>query len=283
MKTLIALSLTLLCWLLPASNSQAAIVTWGFNGVLTRADNLSNAVPNTVAIGTPFTGVITYDPGAISGSDANASPDFADYYFRTNSAFSITMIVGGATFTSTNTTPQNNFAGINIGNNQANAYDALTYYSAGLPLVNGLPAGPGVTEGSLEIDMFDLTQTAFTSDAIPTIAPNPAAYTVRRITVIAYAPGAENRVFYISGNIAEITTLPKVILSYQKLAANQLRLSWPVSATGLTLQFATSLTSQDWTTEPTAVVDTATEHTVTLSTTGQPKFFRLVKLPAVSK
>ncbi len=226
-------------------------------------------------VGTPFSGFITYDTGAVkSGVDANSSMNFGDYYFTTTSGISITVFVGGAVFTSTNSTPGGNFAAINVGNNLGSGYDALTYSVGRPPLVNGAPVRAGATQGALEINFSDYTATAFTSDAIPTSAPSLSAYPDGNITVTASAPGAQGSLFYIGGEITAISPFPRVTLSSQTLPGNQLRLSWPVSATGLTLQFATSLTTQDWTTEP-----TATEHTVSVSTSGQPKFFRLVKLP----
>lgn len=53
-------------------------------------------------------------------------------------------------------------------------------------------------------------------------------------------------------------------------------ISWPVSEAGWTLQSNPNLSGGDWTTVASTVVDTATEHTVTLPANGN-QFFRLHK------
>ena len=63
-------------------------------------------------------------------------------------------------------------------------------------------------------------------------------------------------------------------LTIQRKNASQVVVSWPLAATGWTLQRSTNLTT--WENEPTAVVATATAHTVTLNCTGA-KSFRLRK------
>lgn len=53
-------------------------------------------------------------------------------------------------------------------------------------------------------------------------------------------------------------------------------ISWPVSVTGFTLQETSDLGNvSGWSATPMAVVDTATEHTVTVHATGVVKCFRL--------
>jgi hypothetical protein len=55
-------------------------------------------------------------------------------------------------------------------------------------------------------------------------------------------------------------------------------LSWPVSATGFTLQETLNVAQPNsWSPTPQAVVDTATEHTVTIQATGTTKCFRLMR------
>jgi hypothetical protein len=59
------------------------------------------------------------------------------------------------------------------------------------------------------------------------------------------------------------------------LAGPNAVLSWPVSVMGFTLQESTALSTGSWTNTPQAVVDTATEHTVTVPAAGLMKCFRL--------
>ena len=54
-------------------------------------------------------------------------------------------------------------------------------------------------------------------------------------------------------------------------------ISWPLNTTGYQLQTCANLNSPEWTMEPATVVNTADEHTVTLSTGGAPRFYRLMK------
>jgi hypothetical protein len=60
-----------------------------------------------------------------------------------------------------------------------------------------------------------------------------------------------------------------------KLAGTNAIVSWPLNVTGFTLQETPSLTAPNWTLTPHKIVDTATEHTVTVPTVGIIKCFRL--------
>ena len=52
-------------------------------------------------------------------------------------------------------------------------------------------------------------------------------------------------------------------------------ISWPVSVTGFTLQESVAASEGVWKATPQAVVDTATEHTVTVPAAGVMKCYRL--------
>jgi hypothetical protein len=52
-------------------------------------------------------------------------------------------------------------------------------------------------------------------------------------------------------------------------------LSWPVSASGFTLEYRSSLSSGQWSAAANPVADTATEHTVTVPAAGVMKCYRL--------
>jgi len=63
-----------------------------------------------------------------------------------------------------------------------------------------------------------------------------------------------------------------------KLTPNGLAvLSWPLGVSGFSLQENPNLSNPMWIATPQAVVDTATEHTVTVPAGGLIKFFRLKK------
>ena len=64
------------------------------------------------------------------------------------------------------------------------------------------------------------------------------------------------------------------LLKIKLVGANAV-LSWPLNASGFSLQETPSLSAPVWTSTPQPVVDTATEHTVTVSAMGLMKSFRL--------
>jgi hypothetical protein len=69
---------------------------------------------------------------------------------------------------------------------------------------------------------------------------------------------------------------PSLVLAIRR-AGNSAVLSWPLSVTGFTLEYTTQLGSGVWTTEGSAVVDTGTEHTVTVPADSGRRFYRLKK------
>jgi len=69
---------------------------------------------------------------------------------------------------------------------------------------------------------------------------------------------------------------PRPLLLIRRAGANAV-LSWPVSVTGFTLEYTTQLGSGVWTMEPSFVVDSGTEHTVTVPANSSRRFYRLKK------
>ena len=69
---------------------------------------------------------------------------------------------------------------------------------------------------------------------------------------------------------------PLPFLSIHRTGANAV-ISWAVAITGFTLEYTTQLGSGVWTTESVPLVDTATEHTVTLPALSERRFYRLRK------
>jgi len=62
-----------------------------------------------------------------------------------------------------------------------------------------------------------------------------------------------------------------------KLVGTNAVVSWPLSVSGFVLQETIHLKSGPWSATPQSVVDTATEHTVTVPANGVVKVFRLKK------
>ena len=65
------------------------------------------------------------------------------------------------------------------------------------------------------------------------------------------------------------------ILKLKLVGGGQAVISWPVSVTGFTLQESLAASEGVWNATPQAVVDTATEHTVTVPAAGVMKCYRL--------
>lgn len=65
------------------------------------------------------------------------------------------------------------------------------------------------------------------------------------------------------------------ILKIKLIGGGMAVLSWPVSVTGFTLEETTAVASGAWSAVPDPVVDTATEHTVTVPAAGVIKCYRL--------
>lgn len=68
------------------------------------------------------------------------------------------------------------------------------------------------------------------------------------------------------------------ILKIKLIGGGMAVLSWPVNVTGFTLEETVTVTQpNNWSATPQAVVDTATEHTVTVPAVGVIKCYRLRK------
>ncbi len=77
------------------------------------------------------------------------------------------------------------------------------------------------------------------------------------------------------GGITVLQTPGAPVLKIKPIAGGLAVISWPVSATGFTLEeTATIVQPNSWSATPQPIVDTATEHTVTVPATGN-KCFRL--------
>ena len=71
-------------------------------------------------------------------------------------------------------------------------------------------------------------------------------------------------------------TLGAPLLRIKLLGNGQVILSWPVNASGFAIEETTNASqSYSWTATPQSVVDTATEHTVTVPANGLVKCYRL--------
>jgi hypothetical protein len=82
------------------------------------------------------------------------------------------------------------------------------------------------------------------------------------------------RWIYLFDNLKISVPLPSLTIS--RLTDGTLRISWPVSATGYTLQETTALPG-GWANSSAAVIVQGSENVVEVTPTGATKFFRLLQ------
>jgi hypothetical protein len=130
-------------------------------------------------------------------------------------------------------------------------------------------------EGSISLDLVDDTATAFNSDALP-VAPLELSRFPKRHTVNVYGLKNGSLAFRITTTITNIDGVLPPTLKIQAQPDRTVKLSWPLAAEGFKLLQTTNLSAGiGWTTNTTTVVDTASEHTVTLPASAGALFFQL--------
>jgi hypothetical protein len=118
-------------------------------------------------------------------------------------------------------------------------------------------AGGGATTSA----RFTLTGTIAQAEAAPRFASADNRFTIE--------PGFWNR--YI---VVQTPGLPILTIRHG-IARNTAVLAWPIEVNGLILEESPDLSPASWMTVTTPVVDTATEHTITVPTSAPKKLFRL--------
>jgi hypothetical protein len=278
-KSFLLLTVTLLATLASltaATHVSAAIVTFNFSGTVTYMNNLSNAIPADIHYGSPMTGSLTYDTAAtVYDMDFNSSPDQGDFYFNTTGIFSFSVKIGIHTFANvphTTEFPYADFVILNdyFGEDALEAQDGSPYV-----FMDG-GAFPGNADaGYIYLELVDNSALAFNSDALPLSAPTLAQVPdIHEIEV--YGSKYGNFLFDITATITNLTGTSLPVLKIQPQLNKTVMLSWPLSAQGFGLEQNTNLIAGvGWKTNATPVVDTATEHTVTVPTSSSACFFRL--------
>jgi hypothetical protein len=107
---------------------------------------------------------------------------------------------------------------------------------------------------------FTLTGTIGQPEAAPRFVSTDGRFTL--------APG-----FWGDYSVVQQPDLP--LLTIRRGAAGFFVLAWPVDTVNATLEQSLDLTPNSWTTVTTRVIDTSTEHTVTVPINAPKKFFRL--------
>lgn len=262
--------------LLLAPKVSAAQVTYWFTGHVTSISNPSNALPFEVAVGTPFAARLSYETTLVGYSNVATYPggDIGFYYFTNTAGFSLIFQIAGHTIT--NSARVGGYSGSVGIYDQYNNEDS--YWSdVGNLTVDGAPFLSDPLFSGISIYLSDRSKTVFNSTALPTNAPPLSSFPDHRdLTWGAYVDdGIPTRLFSISGVFTEVSLTEKVILNWHPVAANSLKLSWPASVSGFTLESLSNLASTNWQSVSNPVIDIGMEHTVTVS--DPAPFYRLKK------
>lgn len=257
------------------TTAAAAPVTFWFSGAITYINNPSNALPSGIVTGTPFSGRVTYEfiAGSYNTGFTNASGSRSNLYLTTLAGVSTLLQIGGHTLTNTATIPGLLTGSLHINDNYDNE-DYFNFYTgfAGLALDGNI-----MTNSYWSLYLKDSTKTAYTSATFPTNPPTLAAFQAKRDFGWTLTDDQNNYIFSILGTLSTISTNELVALNFRRTGANTAQLGWPLAVSGYTLQSATNLATGQWTDVATPVTPLGMENTVTVSTTGTPKFYRLKK------
>ncbi len=258
------------------ARGNAAPVTYWFSGVVDSFRNASNAAPAGVGVGTPFVGRVSYDPSAVRYAETNNAGGGvnAQYHYESTTGLSFAVYIAGQWIS--NTVYFGNSGQIGIENN---VYGRDYYYAetASVLQLNGTNMVAAPNQSGMALGLFDENMTALPSAALPLAAPVLNQFSEGHLTISARNSNGTVDLCSISGPISAIRTNEIVLLNLRRISSSTAQVAWPLYANGYTLQSATSLTGPNWQNVATPVVNLGPEHTVSVPTTGAPKFYRLRK------
>jgi hypothetical protein len=252
--------------------SSAAPVSFGFTGHLAVVKDLSNHVSG-VTVGTPFTGMITYDP-ALTGQPSDAPSPHTEYYNFTNApGLSFVIQVGSHTFAGAAKTAGQ--AGIIMFDNYGE--DSMSIWLNPSQIThNGTIPPAEYTHGGIGLRLIDYSETAFTTDALPLTRPELHQFTTCEINISLSKVGVPE-LYYIRGPVTAFTDVFQPRLNIRRLPNGNVQLAWPLAAAGFALESRAQLNSGNWEPIVQIAVATDTEYVVTLSAADATRFFRLNK------
>jgi hypothetical protein len=267
------LTTTALAALLTAT-APAAPVTFWFSGVVDSTTDAGTNLPTGIAMGTVFTGRITYDAtlGDYQSGFVNGSLSSSNIYFANFLSTTAVLYIGGHTVTNQLLDPERDAGSLHIRDNYDNE-DNFIYYAGMSGLAVG---GQSFTNSRWNIYLKDGTKTANTSAAFPTTPPSLAAFASKRAFNWVRQDDANQYLFSVDGQILALSTNEMYALTFRVTGNNTAQVAWPVVATGFTLQSSGNPVS-GWQDVLAPVVNVGGEHTVNVTTTGAPKFYRLKK------
>ena len=192
-----------------------------------------------------------------------------------DATFTFTLYIAGHTITNTAVTGRSGIVGVENDVSDRDYYYADTGSALRMNETN-LVAAPN--QASMTLGLLDPSSTALDSTALPLAAPVLSEFEEGGYLVLsARNSNGTKELFYVGGPVSEIRTNEIVVLESRRISASTAQLAWPLYANSYTLQSTTNLANPNWQTVGTAVVNTATEHTVAVSIAGPQRFYRLKK------
>lgn len=258
-------------------SAGSAPVSFWFSGVVERFKDPGKLAPSGVGEGTPFVGHISYDPSILwyAETNSNSGGIYAQYQFGSLAGFSFTVYMAGHTISNVMVEQS---PGMIILEDNVSGRDFYLADTASMLTVDGKDMVAVPNQVGMSLGMTDPSSTAISSVALPKSAPVLSQFPDEPfMNIVARNSNGTVDLCNISGIVQLLQNDPIVPLSIRPLTASTARVSWPLFATGYTLQSSPSLNATRWQDVLSTVVTSTTEFSVTVPTTGAPKYYRLKK------
>ena len=176
-----------------STSANPGIITIKIVGKITEIADPYNLLGGAIQVNDKITGKYIYESGQ---PDLHPEDPTYGYYVYTSSTFGMELKTGGFEF---KTNPSNVEFGFIIYNDEPYIHDEYIVISEeNLPLSNGLLVD------SLYWGLGDSTNTALTSDALPTTAPVLSDWEYNQIDMLGFHPTSGNP-FLLRGTITKAT------------------------------------------------------------------------------
>lgn len=262
--SLVAVATFLLVWSVPAQN-----VIFQFSGLLHTKIDAGNLLPASITATSAFTGTLSYGPAT---DLAPADPTYG-YYIYSGAAGSLSMSATIAGNTISSVMPTNSPYDVFIIHDElpGNSYDELAYETEDLRLNGALM--PGVDRANMDIDLQNSAGTGLNTDALPAYPPLLSQFPSLRRWALA-GTGSGGIVYYLEGNITNITAvLPPVLYLAGPIGGN-VTLSWTNLASAFLLEQSQTATGS-WSQVPFPYVTNGGAISRSVGVSATNGFFRL--------
>jgi hypothetical protein len=268
---------TLFCGLIAgvmvlAHSARGGTAGFQFQGVVDALSGTGAAwLPASVTNGAPVIGEVRYQPSQ-AGADLQPTADTGIYSFGAGT-LAMTMKIGNSSFESDPSVV--NYVTVYNDASGSPASDRILY-SATRVLVGGLPLAGNPDASYWNVDFSTTNLAALNSDALPTKAPSLSDFVkvggqgYRVVSCYTYKNG--NYYYGFSVEITAVSPIPELQIVRQ---GTNCIVFWPATAQ-YSLETATDVTGP-WLSNQAAVSETNSVQSITVPTSEQRRFYRLVK------